>query len=35
MNSTIAGPVCSLPEMFDAMDARDLDLWGMTPARTT
>ncbi len=31
MNYTLAGPVCSLKSMFDAMDARtDLDFWGLT-----
>ncbi|HEY0227086.1 MAG TPA: rhamnan synthesis F family protein, partial [Mycobacterium sp.] len=30
MNSTIAGPLYPLSEMFDAMDARDLDFWGLT-----
>ncbi len=30
MNSTIAGPLYPLSEMFNAMDARDVDFWGMT-----
>jgi len=29
-NSTIAGPLYPLSEMFDAMDARDVDFWGLT-----
>jgi rhamnosyltransferase len=30
MNSTIAGPLYPLSEMFDAMDASDVDFWGIT-----
>ena len=31
MNFTLAGPVCPLAAMFDAMDARpELDFWGLT-----
>ena len=30
MNSTIAGPLYPLSEMFDAMDPRDVDFWGIT-----
>lgn len=30
MNSTIAGPLYPLSEMFDAMDARRADFWGLT-----
>ena len=30
MNSTIAGPLYPLSEMFDVMDAQDVDFWGVT-----
>lgn len=30
MNSTIAGPLYPLSEMFDVMNASDVDFWGMT-----
>lgn len=30
MNSTIAGPLYPLSEMFEAMDASDVDFWGIT-----
>lgn len=30
MNFTIMGPVYPLDEMFDSMNARDLDFWGIT-----
>ncbi len=30
MNSTIAGPLYPLSEMFGAMDASDVDFWGLT-----
>jgi hypothetical protein len=30
MNSTIAGPLYPLSEMFDAMDASEVDFWGIT-----
>ncbi|MDD6328368.1 MAG: rhamnan synthesis F family protein [Lachnospiraceae bacterium] len=30
MNYTIMGPVYPFKEMFDTMDARDLDFWGIT-----
>lgn len=29
-NFTIMGPVCSLQPMFDTMNERDLDFWGLT-----
>lgn len=30
MNFTIMGPVYPLNEMFECMDAKDLDFWGVT-----
>ncbi len=30
MNFTIMGPVTSLEEMFETMDAKDVDYWGLT-----
>ncbi len=30
MNSTIAGPLYPLSELFDTMDAQDVDFWGLT-----
>ncbi len=30
MNHTIMGPVCPFSEMFEEMDRRDLDFWGIT-----
>ena len=30
MNHTVMGPVNSFDEMFDTMDGRDLDFWGIT-----
>ncbi|SEI47979.1 rhamnosyltransferase [Lachnospiraceae bacterium A10] len=35
MNYTIMGPVYPLQEMFDEMDARDLDYWGPTISHKT
>lgn len=30
MNATIMGPLYSFSEMFDAMDQKDIDFWGLT-----